>query len=141
MIKYLIAAALAVASIAAQGQGLRMKNEGGSGWICAGVGIGEREALAALEPQANFKLILVTATRGAYLAGVPVALYRAGSKTPLLSVRAGGPICLFHVPAGQYRVESTYNGERRGATLRVGRLERQPARIVLSFPSRSEDSL
>lgn len=141
MIKYLIAAALAVASVTAQGQGLQMKNEGGLKWICAGVGIGEREALAALEPQADFKLVLVTATRGAYIADVPVVLYRAGSKNPLLSVRAEGPICLFHVPAGQYRVKSTYNGHLRGATLRVGGRKGRPARIVLSFPSRSEDSL
>ena len=141
MIKYLIAAVLAAASVAAQGQGLEMKDEDGLGWICAGVGIGEREALSALEPQANFKLVLVTATRGAYIAGVPVALYRAGSKSPLLSVRAEGPICLFHLPAGQYRVESTYNSHLRGAALRVGGRKGRPARIVLSFPSRSEDSL
>lgn len=141
MIKYLIAAVLTVASVAAQGQGLEMKNEGSLRWICAGVGIGQREALAALEPQATFKLVLVTATRGAYIADVPVSLYRAGSKTPLLRLRAGGPICLFHLPAGQYRVESTYNGELRGATLRIGSRQRQPARIVLSFPSRPEDSL
>ena len=32
-------------------------------WICAGVGLDEREALDTLESQANLKLLLVTSTR------------------------------------------------------------------------------
>ena len=67
MIKVLIAAALAAASVAAQAQAqaqdFTMKNEGGVSWICAGVGLDEREALEGLEQQADLKLLLVTSTR------------------------------------------------------------------------------
>ena len=63
MIKVLIAATLAAASVAAQAQDFTMKNEGGVSWICAGVGLDEREALEGLEQQADLKLLLVTSTR------------------------------------------------------------------------------
>lgn len=134
MIKYLVAVALAAASVAAQAQGFAMKNEGGVSWICAGVGLDEREALDALEAQANFKLLLVTSTQGAFVANVPVTLYRAGSKTPVLSVHANGPVCLFDLPAGRYRVESAYHDARRGAAVEVRAGRKRPARVVLSFP-------
>lgn len=134
MIKVLIAAALAAASVAAQAQGFAMKNEAGVGWVCAGVGLGEREALAGLEQQANLKLLLVTSTRGAFVANVPVELYRAGSKAALLSVTAVGPVCLFDLPAGRYRVEAMYHDARRGAAVDVRAGSKRRARVVLSFP-------
>lgn len=134
MIKYLVAVALAAASVAVQAQGFAMKNEGGVSWICAGVGLDERKALDALEAQANLKLLLVTSTRGAFVANVPVTLYRAGSRTPTLSVHADGPVCLIDLPAGHYRVEGVYHDTRRGAAVEVRADSKRPARVVLSFP-------
>ena len=134
MIRYLVAVALAAASVAAQAQSFAMKNEGGVGWVCAGVGLDEREALEGLEQQADLELLLDTSTRGAFVANVPVTLYRAGSKAPLLSVTAAGPVCLFDLPAGRYRVEAAYHDARRGAAVEIRAGSKRPARVVLSFP-------
>jgi hypothetical protein len=66
-----VAASLVFAASAWAGP-LAMTSEAGMRWVCGGVGAEERRELAALEPQANLRLLFVTEKRGGYLADVAV---------------------------------------------------------------------
>jgi len=135
------AVALAAACATAQAQELTMKEQDGLRWVCGGVGVEERQALAALEPQANLKLLLVTEKRGGYLADVGVSLYDAGAQAPRLSVVADGPMCLIHAPAGRYRIEGSSGTVKRSATANVPKESKHPVRVVLSFPGEPWDGV
>jgi len=133
----LLAAAFAAACGAAQAQGPAFKDDAGLRWVCAGVGEEEREALAALEPQANLKLMFITGER-AFVADVDVSLYDAASELLRFTMIAQGPICLIRAPAGHYRVAATYQETRRERTVALPEKRgKDPLRVVFSFPERS----
>jgi hypothetical protein len=129
-------------SVAALAQPLAMKDEAGMRWVCGGVGVEERQALAALEPQANLKLLFVTVKRGGYLADIALDLYdTSGAKKPRLSLAADGPTCLVQAPAGRYRLEASFRDVRRTATALIGKETGKPARVVFSFPGEPWDGI
>ena len=111
-----------------------MREQGALRWACGGVGFEERAALAELRPQANVELLFVTEPRGGYLADILVALYEGDADAPMLSLRADGPICLLHLPAGRYRIEASRLGEHRSAGASGGMPDGKPRRTILAFP-------
>jgi len=138
MKRLLLTAAFAAACGAAQAQGLALKDAVGLRWVCAGVGEEEREALAALEPQVNLKLLFITGRRGAFVAGVDVSLYDAASELLRFTMIAQGPICLIQAPAGRYRITATYDETRIERTIALpAKRANEPVRLVFSFPERS----
>lgn len=142
MKRFLIAAALAALCATAQAQPLEMKDENGLRWACGGIGVEERQALAGLERQANLKLLFVTAKRGGYLADVDVSLYPAGAAgLAQLTMIAQGPICVIDAPAGRYRIEASYNGVKRAATVTLRKDGKQPAQVALTFPEGAWDGV
>ena len=103
-------------------------------WVCAGIGIEEREALSALRPRANVELVFVAAPRGEYLSDVLLTVHSGESEEHALSVRTQGPICLLHLPAGRYRIEASRLGAHRSVAVSGGAADGRPQRTILSFP-------
>jgi len=138
----LIAVALAAWCATAQGQPLAMKDENGLRWACGGIGVEERQALAELERQANLKLLFVTAKRGGYLADVDVSLYPSGAAgLAQLTMIAQGPICVIDAPPGRYRIEASYNGVKRAATVTLRKDGKRPVQVALTFPEEGWDGI
>ena len=136
----LLACAAALAAAGAQARDPAMVTEGAVQYFCGGVGADERRAMRALEPQANLKLLFVTARRGGYLADV--ALMFAGSDgATLLRTTADGPVCLLQLPAGRYRVTAETGGAKRSAQVAVGALAGAPHQVAFSFPGEPWDGI
>lgn len=138
MTKILSSLALA-APLCALAQPPAFQRSGDIGWVCGGVGSEERRALETLRPEAGLELLLVTAPRGAYIAGaqVSVAPDRGGATA---SFEADGPTCLLKAPPGRYRIEATYDGTTRSTHASIARAGK-PARAVLSFPNEEREDI
>jgi len=83
---------------------------------------------------------MVTAKRGGYVAGAEVSLRGTTSKGAQLSGVADGPICLFKLPPGTYRIEALLDGTRREANAIV-KAGGKPARVVMTFPEKAWDGI
>jgi hypothetical protein len=127
-----LAAALSLAA-AGGAHALETGSSGKAEWACGGAGVEERADMKILESVANAGMLFVTEQRGGYLADVDF-LVRDSSGTPVLEGRADGPYCLLRVPAGRYKVEATYEGVRRTATVVASREAGKPARARIAFP-------
>ena len=138
MTKILASLALA-APLCALAQPLAFQRSGDIAWVCGGVGSEERRALDAMRPEARLELLLVTAPRGAYVAGAHVTIASPRGGTPV-SFDADGPTCLVQAPPGRYRIEASYDGTTRSAQANVGRAGK-PARAVLSFPNEEREDI
>lgn len=138
--RVLITALVALAATAAAAP-LEMTTEQGVRWVCGGVGVDERRTLAAMEAQANLKLLLVSEKRGGYLADVEVALFEDGASIPRLTIRSDGPICLVRAPAGRYRIEAVFSGKQRSMRLTLGAEAGKPLRAALAFPGEIWDGI
>lgn len=138
MKRFLVVAALAAACGAARAQEPALKDDAGLRWVCGGIGEEEREALAALEPQVNLKLMFVTGKRGAFVANVDVSLYDGPSELLRFTMIAQGPICLIQAPAGRYRIAATYDETRLERTVALpAKRASEPVRAMFSFPEQS----
>ncbi|HZZ94325.1 MAG TPA: hypothetical protein VFE23_17320 [Usitatibacter sp.] len=136
-----IAAMLAIAlPLGAAAQPVAFQRSGDIAWVCGGVGSDERRALEGLRPEAGLELLLVTAPRGAYLAGVQVALVPArGGGTPV-TFESDGPTCLVQAPPGDYRIEARHDGVTRTARAHVRASGKAP-RVALAFPDPEWDGI
>lgn len=137
--KKICASLVLAAPLFAYAQPLAFRHSGDIGWVCGGVGSDERRALDAMRPEASLELLLVTAPRGAYIAGarVSIAPARGGAAA---SFEAEGPTCLIQAPPGRYRVEASYDGTTRSTNASVAR-KGKPARAVLSFPNEEREDI
>jgi len=136
----LLTAALALLSSNALGAAPYYQGDFGLQWACGGVGADERRALADLGRDAGLELVMVTAKRGGYVAGAEVSLRGTTSKGAQLSGVADGPICLFKLPPGTYRIEALLDGTRREANAIV-KAGGKPARVVMTFPEKAWDGI
>ena len=135
-----ILAFLALAApLCAFAQPLTYQRTGDVAWVCGGVGSEERQALAGLRGEAQLELLLVTAPRGAYVAGARVSVTPERGGTPV-TLEAEGPTCLLKAPPGRYRIQATYDGTTRSAQARVGG-RGKAQRVVLSFPSDEREDI
>ena len=120
---------------------LGMSRAGDMKWVCAGVGVEERRALAELRPQANLEILFVTEKRGGYLSDVELTIYAPAQTVSVLRVAAEGPMCLVAVPAGAYRIEARYGGTTRVAKAAVSDTAQRLSRVVLAFPDEAWDGI
>lgn len=138
-----VAAALLAAAALAQdaaAQGVAFVTEGAVRHACGGAGVEERQALAALEAEANLKLLFVTQKRGGYLADVEVTIAdRAG--TVLLRTLAPGPVCVLRLAEGRYRVSAAQGGVTRAAAAHVRGEPGRPPSVVFAFPAEPWDGI
>ena len=137
---FLLTAALALLSSSAFGAPPRYEGDFGPQWSCGGVGSDERRALAGLGGEAGLELVMVTAKRGGYVAGAEVSLRGTTGKGAQLSGVADGPICLFKLPPGTYRIEALLDGTRREASA-VVKAGGKPTRVVMAFPEKAWDGI
>lgn len=136
----LLMVAMAFLSSNAAGAAPRYEGDFGLQWSCGGVGSDERRALAGLGDEAALELVMVTARRGGYVAGAEVSLRGTTSKGAQLSGVADGPICLFKLPPGTYKIEALLDGTRREARA-VVKAGGKPARVVMTFPEKAWDGI
>lgn len=85
-------------------------DEQGPAWVNGGIGEAEQRALK--QAAGNYSLGLTFASfSGAYLANADVQVKNAGGEV-VCSGTSLDPILLVDLPAGQYIVEATYEGNR-----------------------------
>lgn len=137
---FLLTVALALLSSSAVGAAPRYEGDFGPQWSCGGVGSDERRALADLGRDAGLEVVMVTAGRGAYVAGAELSLHGPSSKGAQLRGVADGPICLFKLPPGAYRIEAVLDGVRREARA-VVKAGVKPVRVVIAFPDKAWDGI
>jgi hypothetical protein len=121
---------------AAAAQPFPMQEQAGVRWVCAGIGLDEREAFAKLEPDASLKLVFAAGKQGAYLARVDVVLTDREGKRAALKFTAEAPICLIQTPAGRYSVEAAFGNEKRTIATTVAKQAGKPGMLVFRFPER-----
>jgi hypothetical protein len=126
--------AIMLFSAAAAAQPFPMHKEGDVRWLCGGVGLDERDALAKMETDSNLKLVFAGAKRGEYLANVDVVLSDREGKQPAVKFTARAPICLVQAPAGRYQVEALFRDEKRTLAATVAKDAKQPGMLVFRFP-------
>ena len=131
---YLPIVCLAMFSTAAAAQPFPMNKQGEVRWVCAGIGLDERAALAKMETDSSLKLVFAGAKRGEYLANVDVVLSDPEGKRPALKFTAKAPICLVQAPAGRYQVEALFRDDKRTAAATVAKDAKQPGTLVFRFP-------
>lgn len=136
------AAALVLAAVAqgAAAQGVALLTEGAVRYACGGAGVEERQALKALEGEANLKLLFVTQKRGGFLADAEVTVADAAGKVHLRTV-APGPICVLRLPEGRYRVSASLGGVTRTAAANVTAQAGKPQSLVFTFPGEKWDGI
>ncbi|MDP9899518.1 carboxypeptidase regulatory-like domain-containing protein [Variovorax ginsengisoli] len=93
-----------------------MRSEGPVSYACGGIGVDESTAMRAAMKSHPLSLLFARAD-GAYVADVSVTLTGAGAPVQL---RAGGPVCLLNLPAGQYTVEAVTDGMSKRQAVTVG---------------------
>lgn len=135
-----LALVLAGAAQAAAAQGLAWTSEGAVRYACGGAGVEERQALRALEGEANLKLLFVTQKRGGFLADAEVTVADAAGKAILRTV-APGPVCVLRLAEGRYRVSAALGGVTRTAAANVPAQAGKPQSLVFTFPGEKWDGI
>ena len=125
---------LAVFSAAAAAQSFPVNEQGDIRWVCGGIGLDEREALAKMETDSNLKLVFAGGKQGEYLANVEVVMSDREGKRPALKFTADAPVCLVQAPAGRYHVEAVFRDAKRAIDTRVAKDAKQPGMLVFRFP-------
>jgi hypothetical protein len=95
-----------------------MQGEGAARHVCGGIGSDESTAMRAAMKSHPLSLLFARPD-GGYLADVAVAI-TDGSGASALKLRAGGPVCLIDLPAGNYTVEATSDGVSKRQTVSLG---------------------
>lgn len=95
-----------------------MRGEGAARYVCGGIGLDESTAFRAAMKDHPLALLFARAD-GAYLAEVQVRIEGADGQA-VLTLRAGGPVCLIDLPAGRYVVHARLDGEAKQQSVTVG---------------------
>ena len=90
----------------------------GVSYVAGGIGLEDRQRLAAREKDFNLKLVF-TLAEGNYLSDVDVAVKDAGGKS-LLTLPASGPIVLVKLPRGSYVLQASYEGKAQTRKFNIG---------------------
>ena len=88
----------------------------------------------------HFRVVGVSAKRGAYLAGIDWTL-RGENGVAVLRASADGPICFVDVAPGRYKVEARLGDVVRTAQATVGAQPGKAARVVVAFPDEPWDGI
>ena len=116
------AAALCLGAVSAHAQDKRalpaMHMQGSAGYVCGGIGLDESTLFRSAMKSHPLSLLFAR-PGGDYLADVQVDI-KARSGESVLSMTAGGPVCLVDLPAGRYTIAATSGGTTKNATVTVG---------------------
>ncbi len=104
---------------AQSGAGLpAMKSQGAASYVCGGIGSDESTAFRSAMKSHPLSLLFAR-PGGDYLANVQVDIKGSGGDS-VLSMTAGGPVCLVDLPAGRYTIAATSDGTTKNETVTVG---------------------
>ena len=95
-----------------------MKTQGAASYVCGGIGSDESTAFRGAMKSHPLALLFAR-PGGDYLANVQVDI-KAASGASVLSMTAGGPVCLVDLPAGRYTIAATSDGTTKNETVTVG---------------------
>lgn len=95
-----------------------MRGEGAVRHVCGGIGVDESTAFRAAMKDHPLALLFAR-TDGAYVAEVQVRI-ETDSGQPVLTLRAGGPVCLIDLPAGRYVVHARLDDESTQQPVTIG---------------------
>lgn len=98
--------------------GPSIQRQGNVSFITGGVGFQEREMLQEVENQFNLHLLFAERGSGSFIADVQVRIVDPRGQTVLEAVTKG-PKLLVQLPAGRYRVESSYEGASQSRSVTV----------------------
>ncbi|MEJ0009801.1 MAG: carboxypeptidase regulatory-like domain-containing protein [Alphaproteobacteria bacterium] len=101
-------------------------------FVTGGVGIHGKEHIEAMAKDYRLKLMFAVTT-GHYLANVSVTVTDKGGAT-MLSTTTDGPFLLANLPAGKYKVSSTYEGVTKTTDVTVGASGTKSYDIVFKTP-------
>jgi hypothetical protein len=87
--------------------------------VSGGIGLDEREALAAKARDHNVKLVFALSS-GEYLSDVDVEISGAGGRQ-VVAHRAGGPWMFAKLPPGDYTVRASVDGNTQTRKVSVGK--------------------
>jgi hypothetical protein len=98
--------------------GPTIQRQGNVSFITGGVGFQEREMLDAVRNQFNLHLLYAERGEGSFIADVKVRIADRGGQTVLETITKG-PELLVQLPAGTYRIESSYEGATQTRSVSV----------------------
>ncbi len=109
--------ALVVPPALAQGS-LQVQEQQGIRFLSGGIGLEEREALAAVQSDFNLKLTFALST-GNFLSNIEVRIIDVQGAV-VLEATSDGPIFLARMPAGNYTVQVTGMGQQQQQSVQIG---------------------
>ena len=137
----LVAALLAACLPSASAQTPPWREQESIGWACGGIGFEERQTLKSFESRGNAVLLFSAGSRGTLVADVRLRIVSVADTTRGLEVNADGPICVLHLPAGQWKIESQHGGTVRERTVTLRAQDSgSPQRLQFAFPGEASDS-
>ncbi len=95
-----------------------LRTSDGVSYVSGGVGLDSIDRLNSLAPEFNLKLVFALSS-GQYLSDVQVAVVNTAGKT-LLDITSEGPWVLTKIPAGNYQVLATFEGQAQKHNITVG---------------------
>lgn len=114
-----LAAALAFAVCAAPARAElpAVQRQGDVEFVSGGIGLSESDSMKAAEKTYPLTLVFAQKMDGqnAYAADVPVTIVDSKGRT-MLKTTTNGPYLLVKLPAGQYKISSTFNGNDQSHT-------------------------
>lgn len=102
--------------------------------LCGGAGSEERTRLEKEVRLASVALEFFSGTRGNYVADVDVLFTPIQAPVAAFGLVTDGPVCLVELPAGEYRVDTWFNGHARSTRATIPAQRDRLVRISLGFP-------
>ena len=110
-----LACALSVSSVSWAASAAALPTEQHKGalkWMSGGIGKDQADAMRAIAPRYNVRLIMAQARKpsAAFLAAVPVTITDAKGRV-LLNIKTDGPFLFLQLPPGRYSVKGEVAGQ------------------------------
>ena len=102
--------------------------------LCGGDAAEERASLRAEVVGATLSLEFALAAPGGQVAEVDVLFTPVAAPIEPFGIVAGGPVCLLQLPAGEYRIDSWFNGHARNTKALIVAGAAAPLRVAVEFP-------
>jgi hypothetical protein len=117
------------------GNGLVIREDGGIAYVSGGIGSGQQDTLDSVSGRFNLKLTMATKD-GKYIGRADVRIVNQQGQS-VLSTVSDGPLLLAKLPAGNYKVEATAEGQSLSQDVAVPAAGQK--QMVLTWPQEADD--
>lgn len=97
---------------------IQPQQQNGISYVSGGIGLDESTAMKQMQGDYNLRMTFATGPQDEYLPGVDVAIQKANGQS-VLNLDDVGPYLYVKLPADQYTVVSSANGEEKRQTVAV----------------------